>query len=56
MPIATINRRRLLKTATALVAAPAILRVTRASAQNATFKDSISAIHSAGVSQSVTAG
>jgi branched-chain amino acid transport system substrate-binding protein len=38
MPIATINRRRLLKSASALVAAPAILRVTRASAQDATFK------------------
>ena len=38
MPIVTINRRRLLKTASALVAAPAILRVTRASAQDATFK------------------
>jgi branched-chain amino acid transport system substrate-binding protein len=38
MPIVTINRRRLLKTASALVAAPAILRVTRASAQEATFK------------------
>ena len=38
MPIVTINRRRLLKTASALVATPAILRVTRASAQDATFK------------------
>ena len=38
MPIVTINRRRLLKTASALIAAPAILRVTRASAQDATFK------------------
>jgi branched-chain amino acid transport system substrate-binding protein len=36
--IATLTRRRLLKSATALVAAPAILRVTRASAQEATFK------------------
>ena len=39
MPIhTTINRRRLLKTASALVAAPAILRATRASAQETTFK------------------
>jgi branched-chain amino acid transport system substrate-binding protein len=38
MPIVTINRRRLLKTASALIAAPAILRVNRASAQEATFK------------------
>ena len=39
MPVITnITRRRLLKSASALVAAPAILRVTRASAQDATFK------------------
>ena len=39
MPVTTrLNRRRLLTTASALVAAPAILRVTRASAQAATFK------------------
>ena len=39
MPITTsITRRRLLATASAAVAAPAILRVTRASAQDATFK------------------
>jgi branched-chain amino acid transport system substrate-binding protein len=38
MPLINMNRRHLLKTASAFVAAPAILRVTRASAQDATFK------------------
>ncbi len=38
MPVSNFTRRRLLTTASAAIAAPAILRVTRASAQDAVFK------------------